>query len=303
MKKFKTLSLLALFLIVGLFSCQKPIIFVEGSGPGGGNVPGTTPGNGAVYMKGKVNGVMLECTNVTAALMPISETQNALQILGFKGNEGFNLMLNNYKGIGTYDLFSDIGTYVGNILDPNMAYHSESGTVRITEATSKYAKGFFEFKGINGDGEIKTITEGSFQISLVFPTAPTPSTGDKSFTAKINGIETAFVAEGIYTNIPGIGPSMQIIGTNGDKYLLLFIDSFNGLGVYEMKNGSMGSYTEDLTPTGSYSSQDVGKITVTGYTTTTIKGTFEFEAPNEDSSLSTKKTITAGKFEIPYKKM
>jgi len=298
MKNLKTLSLFALFLIVSLFSCQKPIVFVEGSGPGGGNLPTVT-----TYMKGKVNGVMLTCTNVTAALMPISETQNTLQILGFKGNEGFNLMLNNYKGIGTYDLFSDIGTYVGNVLDPNMAYHSESGTVRITEATSKYAKGVFEFKGVNGDGETKTITEGSFQISLVFPTAPTPSTGDKSFTAKINGVETSFVAEGLYTTIPGFGTSMQIIGTNGDKRLVLFLDNFTGLGVYEMKNGSMGAYNEDLGPTGSYASEDIGKITVTSYTSTMIKGTFEFEAPNEDSFLSTKKTITEGKFDIPYKKM
>ena len=298
MKNFKTLSLLALFLIAGLFSCQKPIVFVEGSGPGGGNVPGLT-----AYIKGKVNGVMLECTNVTAALMPITASQTTLQILGFKGNEGFNLMLNNYKGVGTYDLFDDIGTYVGNVLDPNTAYHSETGTLKITEATSKYAKGVFEFKGLNGDGEIKTITEGSFLISLVYPTAPVPSTGDKSCTAKINGIETSFVAEGIYTTIPGFGTSMQIIGTNGDKRLVLFLDNFTGLGVYEMKNGSMGAYNEDLGPTGSYASEDIGKITVTSYTSTTIKGTFEFEAPNEDSFLSTKKTITEGKFEIPYRKM
>ncbi len=294
MKNFKTLSLLALFLIVGLFSCQKPIIFVEGSGPGGGNVPGTTPGNGTVYMKGKVNGVMVECTSVTAAVMPITSTETTIQIMGFKGNQGFNIMLNNYKGVGTYDLFVDVGTYIGNIMDPNTAYFSEQGTVKITEATDKYVKGTFEFKGINGDGETTTITEGQFMSTVVSTGDPGQGADNSRISVKIDGTQTTFDDCQIVS--PG---ALNIIGAAGLRSITLSVVDFNGKGTYDVtgkiNEGAYLSYTIDANTTYREIS---GKITFTEENDDGLVGTFEGVLKLENSSKLI--TMTEGKFNVKY---
>jgi hypothetical protein len=293
MKKLQSLSvLIVLFFFT---ACQKPIVFVEGSGPGGGKVTGG-PGNTGtnVYMKAKVGGVLVECSTVVGAVMPISGAETVLQISGFKGNESLTLMLNDYKGIGTYDLVDNIGSYIGNILDPNTAYFAETGTVRIIEATDKYAKGVFEFQSINGNGEKKTITEGQFMVKLETTAIPTdPSSSNSKINVKLDGTQTTFDGQ-----IVIIGAT-NIIGINGTKTFTLGFFDFNGVGTYDVveaiNKGVKISYIPDLNS--SYEAIS-GKIKVTASTSERIVGTFEGVLKLKNSTTTIQ--VTAGSFDVLY---
>ncbi len=166
MKKFRLIFLLLTLLTFGLNSCQKPIVFVEGSGPGGSEFATAT------IFKAKVDGVLLECAGpIKGVLIPDASTSStSLQITANKGNEGFTISLVNYTGIGTYTLGSnlDLVAYVKDLQgDATIStFFATSGTIRITSVSSKAIKGTFEFNGENGIGEIKTITSGEFFVSL-----------------------------------------------------------------------------------------------------------------------------------------
>lgn len=257
-------------------------------------------------MSGKIDGVLLKCTLASAQTYTVG-TETIIQISGSKGNVGFTLMINNFKGVGTYNIADgSIATYLEGTSGTQDAYMALSkGTIKITSySADKLIKGTFEFDGENiVTSKTKNITEGQFTISLVPVKIPETTNSTNNLSAKIDGTLAGFTAQANLISTPATGNVMTIIGLNGEKVMTLGILDYKGIGIYEFKKGlGQASYLQDKTPAGSFSDTETGKITITSATATTIKGTFEFVAPNQDSNIKTKKTITEGSFELKYAK-
>lgn len=160
----KKLSILLLFITVlsfGLNSCQKPIVFVEGSGPGS-----SLPAAGTINMSAKVNGTLVNCNIINAMLE--SGTDN-LSITGEKGVEAFQFLFQNFNGAGDYNAgdFMSSATY-SNGTDPlTQVFFAESGHIKITSFTETTVKGTFNFIAINSVGDVKNITDGKFLAQVV----------------------------------------------------------------------------------------------------------------------------------------
>ena len=161
MKNIKSLLLLLIISSLSFNACQKPIVFVEGSGPGG-----TTPTKATVLMSAKVNGILVNCESVAAQN---DQNSGTLQINGTKAPEVFTFKFEGFKGPGTYNAadFTSFASYVNGTADPLLnIFPAESGTIKITKFTSTMINGTFDFKAINANGDIKTITEGVFVVIL-----------------------------------------------------------------------------------------------------------------------------------------
>ncbi|TCC92134.1 hypothetical protein EZ428_10405 [Pedobacter frigiditerrae] len=293
--------LFSIILALLFTSCQKDIVFVEGSGPGG-----TPPKTIKTSMKAKVDGVWVECEFAYAQEYINSDGKKDLQINGIKAPQAFIFNWQDFKGVGTYnaaDLISS-ANYTNGITDPfTQTYYAESGTIKVTTYNSKAIIGTFEFKAANTVGEIKTITEGQFIISLEPTPGPTPGQGTANMSAKVDGASLNFVGQANLNINAKLGNMMTIYGTNGLKVVTIIVYNYKGAGTYEIDIDAQGGYNEDQTQTGSYASETgvkTGKLIITSSTSNTVKGTFEFVAPNMDTFLKTKKTITEGKFDVSY---
>ncbi|RZL47863.1 MAG: hypothetical protein EOP00_10715 [Pedobacter sp.] len=301
MKKIKSLLLLLLITSFGISSCQKDIVFVDGSGPGG-----TAPTTYTTKMSAKVDGILVNCEFAYAQEYVNPDGKKDLQINGIKNPQAFTFTWQDFKGVGTYnaaDLMS-FANYTAGITDPLVdGYFAESGTIKITTYNTKVIIGTFEFKAANTNGAVKTITEGQFVISLAPISAPTPGTTTTNITAKVDGAVVGFAGQAAYVKSTIIGNVMTIVGTNGVKAITIAIYNFKGSGTYEIDVDAQGGYNEDQSQTGSYATESgvkTGKLIITSSTANTIKGTFEFTAPNMDTFLTTKKVITEGKFDLSY---
>ncbi|WP_199140851.1 DUF6252 family protein [Pedobacter sp. ASV12] len=292
MKNFRSIILLLSLLTLGLSACQKPIDFPEGSGPGG------TKKTISAFFKAKVNGVWVECNITTVQLY---NTPNpTIQISAFKGaTDGFTIALQDYTGVGDYSLGSlNTASYVNDFKNPfSNNFIAEKGNVKITSANAKTIKGTFEFSGFNIDGNAtKEITEGSFELSLETPIAPTPGDNDKNLSTKVDGTPVSFIVAAAGMVQTPLGKTISIAGVNGTKTISIAIFDYTGPGTYALNDLAQVGYNQDQSQTGSFLSTS-GKVVVNSYINGVIKGTFECVAPNEDSSLNTKVTLTEGKFE------
>ncbi len=300
-KNIKSLLLLLVLTSFGFSACQKDIVFVDGSGPGG-----TTPKAVKTSMKAKVNGILMECEFAYAQPYTNADGTIQIQINGLKSPQAFIFDFQNFKGVGTYNAADIISsaTYVAGITDPfTQSYYAESGTIKIATYNSKAIIGTFEFKAANTNGELKTITEGEFTISLEPIPGPTPGQGNANMSAKVDGTNINFVGQAGLVKSATIGNMMTIYGTNGLKVVTVIIYDYKGNGTYNIDIEAQGGYNEDQSQTGSYASESnvkTGKVIITGSTNNTIKGTFDFVAPNMDTFLKTKKTITEGKFDVSF---
>ena len=302
MKNIQSLLLILVVSCFGLNSCQKDIVFVEGSGPGG-----TAPATITTSMKAKVNGVLVVCEIAYVQPFTNPDGRKDLQIYGYKNNsDSFTLSFQGFKGVGTYNAADAVSfaSYVNGITDPLInGFFAESGTIKITTYNAKVIIGTFEFKATNTVGDVKTITEGEFTISLAPIPDPTPVTGTTNLNAKIDGTNINFNGQAAYVKSATYPNTMTIIGTNGVKALTIIIYKYKGNGVYDIDIDAQGGYNEDQTQTGSYASESgvkTGKVTITSSTANKIIGTFEYVAPNMNSFLTTKKTVTEGKFDLTF---
>ncbi|TCC92133.1 hypothetical protein EZ428_10400 [Pedobacter frigiditerrae] len=291
MKKIKSHLLLLILTTFAFGACQKDIVFVEGSGPGG-----TKPATNITKMSAKVDGVLVECDLAYAQKWT---GQKAIQINGFKNPQAFAFTWDDIKGVGTYnaaDIVSN-AAYTANMLDPlDNSYFAESGTIKITTYNSKVIIGTFEFKAVNTDGAIKNITEGRFVINLEKDLVLDQDNDNSTFSVKIDGVQTSFLDAQIVD-----AGAINIIGITGNKTFALGIFNFNGPGTYDVtgaiNTGAHLSYIPDINT--SYHSIS-GKIIVTASTADGIVGTFQGILKLQDSSTTTLLTLTEGKFDVKY---
>ncbi len=176
MKTIKQLNIFALLLIstaIFTFSCKSD----DDGGSGGSAAAGT--------ITAKVNG-----TTITTMEM-VTFAHNVSGSLSIQGNTGgtsskaFSMLILNFDGVGTYPIggganIANSASYSEIVVDINNPMNSQTynwqapydanqaGEVKITEVTDAYVKGTFTFqcKNVNGDGSIKNVTEGSFNVNF-----------------------------------------------------------------------------------------------------------------------------------------
>lgn len=265
-------------------------------------------------LKAKVNGKLVNCEMTSAALY--NESPKVMMIIGNKGTEIFSLDINDFKGIGTYNLSdgSASASYTVNLQGNLSTYTSTQGTIKITTSTDKKIVGTFEFKGVNADDQSeRTISEGSFSLNVTTygtdpGTNPNPGTNpdpgtnpnpgtSTNMNAKINGTLLDLDGNGSLIKSSLVGDMMMIRGTNGTKSIALNILNYRGNGTYNITiSTSSAIYTEDFSPDAVFTAKS-GKVTITSSTATTIKGTFEFTGT---SSANASRSITEGKFDVSF---
>ena len=253
-------------------------------------------------MSGKIDGVLLQCTSASAQSFVLG-AKTTLQIIGNKGNSGFSIMIDDFKGVGTYNVSDqNLATYLLGTAGLQDAYISSStGSVKITSYTENLIKGVFEFKGQNIlNSDTKNITEGQFTINLTPVKIPETNNGTNNLSAKIDGVTTGFTGEAISTATP-LGNLLSIVTANGEKRIILSVIGYKGAGTYDLANEGTGGYMKDQTATGSFSAE-TGTLVITSDAGGKIKGTFSFKAPNEDYRIQTSVNVTDGTFDLPYSK-
>nr|WP_227256266.1 DUF6252 family protein [Pedobacter sp. MR2016-19] len=256
-------------------------------------------------MSAKVDGTLVQCTLATAQVYDV-DGQISVQISGNKGiNTGFSLMISDFKGVGTYNLSdNNTATYLLDISGLQDAYIGDpSGTIKITSyLANKYIKGSFEFKGQSqSTSTSKTISEGQFMISLVPVKLPETNNSTNNLSAKVDGTTIGFTGEAISINTSIIGNILTIATTNGDKQMILSVTDYKGIGTYDLATEGIGSYMKDQTPTGSFTSTS-GTLVITSEAGDKLKGTFSFNALNENTTINTSVTVTDGTFDLPFSK-
>jgi len=289
-KVFFKLCLLALTCLIFTSSCKKEINY--------------HPEWNTSSMSAKIDGILLECTLATAQFYNVG-AQTTAQISGLKGTSGFTLMINDFKGVGTYNVAdNNIATYLSGNTGPSESYMANSiGTIKITSYTDQnIITGTFEFKGENpSNSTTKNITEGQFSISLVPVKLPETNNSTNNLSAKVDGVLTGFTGEAVQINVPLLGNVLTITSINGDKRIIIGIIGYKGVGTYNLASDGTGGYMKDQTASGSFSS-DSGTLIITSDANNKLKGTFAFKAPNDDSSIKTSVNITEGTFDLPFSK-
>lgn len=288
MKKSLQLFLLLFTTSFLITSCEKPI---------------DHPKVDLSTMSGKIDGILLECTFASAQFMDLG-TKTTLQIIGNKGNDGFSLMIDDFKGIGTYNLATNnIAIYLLGVSGLQDAYMTDgTGSILITNySANKLIEGTFQFKGQNiTTSATKNITEGKFSISLVPVKIPDANNGTSNLNARVDGVQTGFNGEAVSGSSP-LGKILTIIGVNGDKTLSISITSYNGVGTYDIAQDGNAIYTKDKGPDNSFYSES-GKLVITSESNGKLKGTFWFKGPNQNGTLNTTVNITDGTFDLPFTK-
>ncbi|WP_316827613.1 DUF6252 family protein [Pedobacter miscanthi] len=289
MKVLFKFSLLALVCLLITSSCRKEIDY--------------HPEWDSSSMSGKVDGVLLQCTIATAQTYAIGG-KTIVQISGNKGITGFSLMINDFKGVGTYSLSDNMAIYLLSTSGLQDAYTgTSSGTIKITSyLADQYIKGTFEFKGENYvTSATKSITEGQFSISLIPTKIPESNNSTNNLSAKVDGTVTGFTGEASSVISP-FGKLLTITTFNGDKRLLISIIDYKGVGTYDIANDGTGVYMKDQGQTGSFYA-DAGTLIITSEAGNKLKGTFFFSGGNQNTTIKTSVNITDGTFDLPFTKL
>lgn len=169
MKNLKQIMLMVMTVTtLGITSCSK-----DDDGDGVGNT-----GEGTITAT--VNGQTFTTLEITSAAN--TSAGGGITFLTIQGNtatQAVNLNITGYEGVGTYEL-SDSNVFMSaNYSEPNVndplnlpmwnAPYQDSGVVgeiNISEDADGRIKGSFSFTGkSSNDGSIKSITDGTFNLS------------------------------------------------------------------------------------------------------------------------------------------
>lgn len=133
---------------------------------------------GAGTITAKVDGATV--TSIPSATFAFL-TEGGLQITGSNINaQNLALTIVTFDGVGKYDIGGGtsiaVGTYsaidISNPMNTNniwFAPYSENavdGVIDVTEQTETNVKGTFSFKAANESGNIKNVTNGSFNVPI-----------------------------------------------------------------------------------------------------------------------------------------
>ncbi len=172
------LKQMMLFVMVGslltITSCSKS----DEGGGGGIAASGTLTAN--------VGGASFQSMEISskATLANAGGISNLIIIASNSDGNAFAITISGYTGEGTYDITgASIGGVVGSYTETNVNLSNPTastteiwqapyddtkvGTISVSEETATNVIGTFSFKckNVNGDGSVKNITDGSFNLS------------------------------------------------------------------------------------------------------------------------------------------
>ncbi len=167
----KTIFVLMAIVAISLSSCKK-----DDDGGGGGSAASGT-------LVAKVDGSNFSSMKIASTASVGSgggTTMVTLQGSDSSG-DGIVMIITGFEGPGTYE-FSDDNVFVSATYmetDINNPQNSQTwsvpyensgvvGEIKVSEKTDTNIKGTFHFvgKNVNGDGSLKNITEGSFNLGI-----------------------------------------------------------------------------------------------------------------------------------------
>lgn len=146
----------------------------------GGDPADTTAAAGTITAK--VDGSNFTSLQITTFANKVTAGgQTTLTIQGNTQSQAFNLLINGYDGVGTYEI-SDTNVFiVASYIEPDINNPANSqtwtapfqdsgiiGEINISEDTESGVKGTFNFTAKNSnDGSTKVITDGSFNVDYL----------------------------------------------------------------------------------------------------------------------------------------
>ena len=164
--------LLVTMSLVSLSSCSKD----DDGGNGGSAASGT--------LVAKVDGISYQSLEISSSATVANGGQNLIVIASNSDGNAFAFTIIGYDGVGTYPIggganIFNSASYTETDVDLNNPMNSTTevwqapydsnmvGEIKISEETDTKVKGTFEFtcKNVNGDQSIKTIADGSFDLS------------------------------------------------------------------------------------------------------------------------------------------
>lgn len=133
-----------------------------------------TPGN--TNMKAKIDNVSLSFAgeaNWAKFTAPVA--MNKMMITGYNDKKMLSIVIDDYKGVGTYEINDNSNHMILYSLDysnNSSDYVAISGKIIVTSSTSNSLKGTFEFIGEKDDNPNNKITfkEGTFEMSYTTTT-------------------------------------------------------------------------------------------------------------------------------------
>ncbi|WP_422107582.1 DUF6252 family protein [Winogradskyella sp.] len=173
MRIFKNVLLLfTLTSIIALTSCKS-----DDDGGGPGNAPSGT-------LVAKINGQNFQSLDISSSATVANNGQNLIIIASSSDGNAFAITIVGYSGPGTYPIggganIFNSASYTETDVDINNPQNSTTeiwqapyddtqvGEINISEETDTKVIGTFDFTGknVNGDQSLRTITEGSFDLS------------------------------------------------------------------------------------------------------------------------------------------
>lgn len=167
----KTILVLMAVVAVSLTSCKK-----DDDGGGGGSA-----GSGQIVAN--IGGTNFSSLAITSAAR--ISTGGGVTIVTLQGNDSSGnaivMIINGFEGPGTYE-FTDENVFVTGSymkIDVNNPTDAQTwsapyngsgvvGNIKVSEKTDALIKGTFNFTGknMNGDGSLKNITDGSFNLNF-----------------------------------------------------------------------------------------------------------------------------------------
>lgn len=286
----------------------------DSTGPGGS-------GSGEFRLTAKIDGVAW-ASDGGAERIGVSITLPGLySITGIKltGANNFTIImaLYNIPGPGTYPLGVGASVAGGNALISSASggwatpQTGADGTITITTLTASRMEGTFNFTATaltGGATGTKTVTEGAFvlQVKPTGTVGPLPDNAGSKVSATLNGVAfNAANTGGSYS--PSNTGILTVVGQTNSRSLTISLAGVpaTGVGTYALSGGSPSrtiglSVLSGTQLTGTYISSVAGgsgSVTVTSFTATRIKGTFNAVLGPGPGTTGTM-TITNGVFDI-----
>ena len=158
---------------VSLTSCSSD----DDGGSAGGAASGT--------LSAKIDGASWQSLEISSSATIANNGQNLIIIATNSDGKAFSFTVFGYDGVGTYDLDGsvisnvNVASYTETDVDLNNPQNSTTeiwqapydnsavGFLKVAEETDTKLIGTFQFtcKNLNGDQSVKTITDGSFNLS------------------------------------------------------------------------------------------------------------------------------------------
>lgn len=290
-------------------------------GGGGGDSTGPGPGGtGQFRFTARVDGgswasnAGVESVGVTLAV-PGIYVLTGTQL----GTGGLTLIISlyNISGPGQYPLGVGVSVPGGNVVVSaasgggwRTAQSGADGTINITTLTANRMEGTFNFTAVPFTGNAtgtKTVTDGSFVLEVKpnGTVGPLPENRGHKLSATLNG--TSFNGADVVGTYQVLnGGTLTIAAGNNTRSVSLNLVQVAGTGTFPLSNTipfrSLGvgvfNGSQVISNHTSSAAGSSGSVTITSFTSTRIKGTFNGVLTPLQGQATGNMTVTNGSFDI-----